>query len=99
MPEAVVYEEEQFRRAHHRLDVDGCAVACAISAHMHLKVGGVGVLFAPCVDDAALQDPVAFQWHNKSSLTGPALRQARERRWRHGAHARSPSWQAAMNPG
>jgi hypothetical protein len=72
VPEAVVDEEEQFRRAHLRLDIDGDAVTGAVSTDMHLVVGGVGVIFAPGVDDAALQDPVAFQWHNHSSLTSPA---------------------------
>jgi hypothetical protein len=26
-------------------------------------VGGVGVIFTPRVDNAALQHPVVFQWH------------------------------------
>jgi hypothetical protein len=51
---AVVDEEEQFRWAHLRLDVDGDAVARAVSEDMHLVVGGLGVIFAPRVHDATL---------------------------------------------
>jgi len=54
MPEAVVDEEEQFRWAHLRLDIDSDAVTCAISEDMHLVVRGLGVIFAPRVDDATL---------------------------------------------
>ncbi len=74
MPEAVVDEEEQFRRTHLRLDIDGDAVACAVSTDVHLIVGRVRVIFTPLVDDAALEDSVAFQRHSKSSLFSPALR-------------------------
>jgi len=63
MLEAVAYEEEQFRGAHLRLDIYGDAVACSVSVNMHLVVGSIGILFAPRFNDAALQDPIVFQWH------------------------------------
>src|SRR5687768_16245595 len=69
MTEGIVDEEEQFRRAHLRLYIDGDAVACAASADVYLVVRGVRVIFAPRLDDAALQDSVTFQRDGHSSLT------------------------------
>jgi hypothetical protein len=57
VPETIVDEEEKLRRAHLRLDIDGDAVASIVSADMNLVVGGVEVIFAQRVDDAALEDP------------------------------------------
>src|SRR5919107_2624646 len=73
MLEAIVDEEEQFRRAHLRLDIDGDAVARVLSADVHLVVRGVRIIFSPRVDYAALQNPVAFQWHSESSLITTVL--------------------------
>jgi hypothetical protein len=68
MAEAVVYEEEQLRRAKLGLDVDGDAVASVFGADMHLVVWCVSSVFASCVYNAALQDPIVFERHSSSSL-------------------------------
>jgi hypothetical protein len=66
MTEAVVDEEEQLGRAKLGLDVDGDS---AVGADMHLVVWGVSSVFASCVYDAALQDPIVFERHRSSSLS------------------------------
>jgi len=69
MTEAVVDEEEQLRRAKLGLDVEGDAVASAVGADMHLVVWGVSSVFASCVYNAALEDPIVFERQSNSSLS------------------------------